>query len=207
MRGGRERRRRFIAQYQAAQSNGWKIGAASLPEFDFTFAAANPRSPPTIAAAMTLAEMRQALWCIRLRNWRPFLAFTASRIWRRVGEGEHISKSGSARTLAVWRAACVVCGDTFEVTILPRVASVENSRALTTTTCPLHRLSKAEAGKLRSSRQRETTAGQEEFFMAIGDPLESRTSPRPRHDKAQTEERIEKAKAVAPQYRTELLIP
>jgi hypothetical protein len=38
-------------------------------------------------------------------------------------------------------------------------------------------------------------------------PLESRTSPRPRHDKAQMEERIKKAKAVAPQYRTELLIP
>ena len=52
-----------------------------------------------------------------------------------------------------------------------------------------------------------TPAGQEEFFMAIGDPLESRTSPRPRHDKAQMEERIKKAKAVAPQYRTELLIP
>src|ERR1700678_4694894 len=52
-----------------------------------------------------------------------------------------------------------------------------------------------------------TPAGQEEFFMAIGDPLESRTPPRPRHDKAQMEERIKKAKAVAPQYRTELLIP
>jgi hypothetical protein len=52
-----------------------------------------------------------------------------------------------------------------------------------------------------------TPAGQEEFFMAIGDPLESRTSPRPRHDKAQMEERIKKAKALAPQYRTELLIP
>ena len=49
--------------------------------------------------------------------------------------------------------------------------------------------------------------GQEEFFMAIGDPLESRTSPRPRRDKAQMEERIKKAKALAPQYRTELLIP
>ena len=50
-------------------------------------------------------------------------------------------------------------------------------------------------------------AGQEEFFMEIGDRLESRTSPRPKLDKAQMEERIKKAKALAPKYHTELLIP
>jgi quercetin dioxygenase-like cupin family protein len=50
-------------------------------------------------------------------------------------------------------------------------------------------------------------AGQEEFFMEIGDRLESRTSPRPRLDRAQMEERIKKAKALAPKYRTELLLP
>ena len=50
-------------------------------------------------------------------------------------------------------------------------------------------------------------AGQEEFFMEIGDQLESRTSPRPRLDKAQMEQRIKKAKALAPKYRTELLAP
>jgi hypothetical protein len=43
--------------------------------------------------------------------------------------------------------------------------------------------------------------------MEIGDRLESRTSPRPGLDRAQIEERIKKAKALAPKYRTELLLP
>ncbi len=50
-------------------------------------------------------------------------------------------------------------------------------------------------------------AGLEEFFLAIGDPLESRTSPAPTLDKAQMGARIEKIKALAPKYRTELLAP
>ncbi len=50
-------------------------------------------------------------------------------------------------------------------------------------------------------------AGVDEFFLAVGDPLESGTSPRPRRDKAQIEEQIERIKALAPKYRTELLIP
>jgi quercetin dioxygenase-like cupin family protein len=50
-------------------------------------------------------------------------------------------------------------------------------------------------------------AGLDEFFLAVGDPLTSRTSPPPTLDQAQTEERIKKIKALAPKYRTELLIP
>ena len=50
-------------------------------------------------------------------------------------------------------------------------------------------------------------AGLEEFFLEVGDPLESRTSPPPKLDKAQMEERIRKVTALAPKYRTELLIP
>jgi quercetin dioxygenase-like cupin family protein len=50
-------------------------------------------------------------------------------------------------------------------------------------------------------------AGLEEFFLEVGDRLESRTSPPPRLDQAQMEERIKKIKALAPKYRTELLIP
>jgi hypothetical protein len=46
----------------------------------------------------------------------------------------------------------------------------------------------------------------EEFFLEVGDALESRTSP-PRLDKAQMEERIKKIRALAPKYRTELLAP
>jgi quercetin dioxygenase-like cupin family protein len=50
-------------------------------------------------------------------------------------------------------------------------------------------------------------AGLDEFFLAIGDPLASRTSPPPRLDKAQMEERIKTIKALASKYRTELLSP
>ena len=52
-----------------------------------------------------------------------------------------------------------------------------------------------------------TPAGQEEFFMEVGDSLESRASPLPKLDKAGMEERMKKAKALAPKYRTELLKP
>ena len=50
-------------------------------------------------------------------------------------------------------------------------------------------------------------AGQDEFFMAIGDPVASRTAPPPALDEAGQAERIETAKALAPRFRTELLIP
>jgi quercetin dioxygenase-like cupin family protein len=50
-------------------------------------------------------------------------------------------------------------------------------------------------------------AGLDEFFLAVGDPLASRASPPPELDKAQMEERIKTIKALAPKYRTELLIP
>jgi quercetin dioxygenase-like cupin family protein len=40
-----------------------------------------------------------------------------------------------------------------------------------------------------------TPAGQEEFFMAVGAPLESRTSLPPKLDKAGMEERMRRAKA------------
>ena len=49
-------------------------------------------------------------------------------------------------------------------------------------------------------------AGLDEFFLEVGDPLASRASPPPRLDQAQMEERIKKIKALAPKYRTELLI-
>jgi hypothetical protein len=52
-----------------------------------------------------------------------------------------------------------------------------------------------------------TPAGQEEFFMQIGDPLPSRTSPPPKLEKAGMGERMNKANALAPKYRTELLLP
>jgi hypothetical protein len=32
----------FVAQHRAAIANGWKIGTASLPSFNFAYAASNP---------------------------------------------------------------------------------------------------------------------------------------------------------------------
>ena len=52
-----------------------------------------------------------------------------------------------------------------------------------------------------------TPAGQEEFFMEVGDPLESPGSPPPKLNQADLEERMKKAKALAPKYHTELLKP
>jgi quercetin dioxygenase-like cupin family protein len=49
-------------------------------------------------------------------------------------------------------------------------------------------------------------AGQEEFFMAVGDPVDSRTTPPPKLSQAEQAERGQRAKALAAKYRTELLV-
>ncbi len=48
-------------------------------------------------------------------------------------------------------------------------------------------------------------AGQEEFFRQIGIPVATRTTAPPKLDKSQQAEMMEKVKALAPKYRTELL--
>jgi hypothetical protein len=48
-------------------------------------------------------------------------------------------------------------------------------------------------------------AGQEEFFMEVGVPVETRTTAPPKLDKEAQEKFIAKAKELAPKYRTELL--
>ena len=48
-------------------------------------------------------------------------------------------------------------------------------------------------------------AGQEEFFREVGVPVATRTTPPPPLNKEQQQEFIEKARALAPKYRTELL--
>jgi quercetin dioxygenase-like cupin family protein len=49
-------------------------------------------------------------------------------------------------------------------------------------------------------------AGQDEFFLAVGDPVGSRTAPPPKLSQSEQAERVERAKALAAQYRTELLV-
>src|ERR1700731_3877910 len=50
-------------------------------------------------------------------------------------------------------------------------------------------------------------AGQEEFFMAVGVPVASRTTPPPKLDAAAQAALKAKVEALAPKYRTELLPP
>ena len=49
-------------------------------------------------------------------------------------------------------------------------------------------------------------AGQEEFFKEVGIPVAHRTEPPPALDEAATDAFIAKATALAPKYRTELLL-
>ena len=51
-----------------------------------------------------------------------------------------------------------------------------------------------------------TPAGQEEFFMVVGDPVDSRTAPPPKLSPAEQAERIQRAKSLSARYRTELLV-
>ena len=52
-----------------------------------------------------------------------------------------------------------------------------------------------------------TPAGQERFFLAIGDQVECRTAPPPKLSQEDIAERRQKAGALAAAYRTELLMP
>jgi mannose-6-phosphate isomerase-like protein (cupin superfamily) len=48
-------------------------------------------------------------------------------------------------------------------------------------------------------------AGLEDYFMQVGTPVESRTTPAPKLDKAAQEKLAKKMKELAPRYRTEIL--
>lgn len=51
-----------------------------------------------------------------------------------------------------------------------------------------------------------TPAGQEDFFLQVGDLLETRTTPPPQLDAEQVKERQDRALSLAPQYRTQMLV-
>ena len=50
-----------------------------------------------------------------------------------------------------------------------------------------------------------TPAGQEEFFMSVGVPMESRAAPPPKLDSAEMAAKGKLAQELAPKYRTEML--
>jgi quercetin dioxygenase-like cupin family protein len=49
-------------------------------------------------------------------------------------------------------------------------------------------------------------AGQEEFFLAVGDPVDSRIAPPPKLSSEERAERMQRARALSAKYRTELLV-
>jgi quercetin dioxygenase-like cupin family protein len=51
-----------------------------------------------------------------------------------------------------------------------------------------------------------TPSGQEEFFMAVGDPVDNRGAAPPVLSPDERAERVQRAKALAAKYRTELLV-
>lgn len=51
-----------------------------------------------------------------------------------------------------------------------------------------------------------TPAGQEDYFLAVGDPVAGRTAPPPRLSERDITERREKAMALAATYRTEFVV-
>jgi quercetin dioxygenase-like cupin family protein len=51
-----------------------------------------------------------------------------------------------------------------------------------------------------------TPAGQEQFFIDVGDPVDSRTAPPPKLNEAERAERMQRAKSLSARYRTELLV-
>jgi hypothetical protein len=62
------------------------------------------------------------------------------RLFRRIGERDHINRYGRQAVVAIWQSNCVVCGQPFEV-----VAShdaTEKAHALQTKTCLAHRIRK-----------------------------------------------------------------
>ena len=62
-------------------------------------------------------------------------------IWRRVAREWRVRPDGSRLSFTIWRGDCVVCGESFEIETFGR-------DQFSVTTCPRHRLSRAERGRL-----------------------------------------------------------
>ena len=81
-----------------------------------------------------------------------FSRLHGERVWRRIGERDG---------WAIWASECVVCGGPVQITTLLGLRAIGSSRAFWTVTCPKHRLTKTESGKLRQPATRR------EVFEAI----------------------------------------
>jgi hypothetical protein len=61
-----------------------------------------------------------------------------TRLFRRIGFQQGATSSGKAISLAEWRSACVVCGETFSI-VTPRGMASNKSQSFSVTTCVAHR--------------------------------------------------------------------
>ena len=75
-------------------------------------------------------------------------ALHGERIWRRVATRDHVARDGRHITLAIWQTACVICGNPFQIS----APLSGRSNALEVVTCPAHRMTPSEAGKLRFAK-------------------------------------------------------
>ena len=74
------------------------------------------------------------------------------RIWRRVGERDHVTRDGRAIALAVWETPCVICGEPFQITIPMKCTTSEQSKSFEKTTCPEHLMTPYESGRLGAAK-------------------------------------------------------
>jgi hypothetical protein len=87
-----------------------------------------------------LARLRAAL---ELED--SFVARSASfgdQVFRRVGERPYETKSGWKISRTIWESECAICGAPF------RVEATKGTRPLRARTCPAHRLTKGECGRV-----------------------------------------------------------
>ena len=85
-------------------------------------------------------------------------ALHGERLWRRVGTRGYANRDERSVALALWQSTFVICGGPFEVALPSSISSVEGSNSFLTTTCPAHRMTLSEVGKLRFAKKADRPA-------------------------------------------------
>jgi hypothetical protein len=80
-------------------------------------------------------------------------AIHGERTWRRLGTRERTRRDGTQLELAIWESRCTICGAPFEIATASSAKSVEQTKRFLTTTCPAHRMTPSEVGRLRSAKR------------------------------------------------------
>jgi hypothetical protein len=83
------------------------------------------------------------------------------RKWQRVGERDHVTRSGRHVVLAVWESSCGICGQPFRIETYDGVS--QESNCFSVMTCREHRLSPYESMKIWLSKAEDRLAVFEEI--------------------------------------------